>query len=55
MMDSTAWMWLAAAMIPATLFLVWRLLLLDRRERVLRGRLEGFRGPIRANANITGG
>ena len=54
-MNNIAWAWLGAAMIPATLFVVWRLLILDKRERVLRGRLEVFRGPIRANSNITGG
>ena len=47
-----AQIWLAVVLIPATLLAAWRLWVLDQRERVQRVRLEAFRGPIRANAQI---
>ena len=46
------WTWLAVAMIPATLAAGWRLWVVDKRDRIQRLRLEAFRGPIRANAQV---
>jgi tight adherence protein C len=53
-MTNTAqlWTWLAVAMIPATLFAAWRLWVVEKRDRIQRLRLEAFRGPIRANAQV---
>jgi len=41
------WWWLAVTMIPATVLVGWRLWVIDRRDRVQRLRLEGFRGLSR--------
>ena len=46
------WTWLAVAMIPATLAAGWRLWVVEKRGRIQRLRLEAFRGPIRANAQV---
>ena len=46
------WTWLAVAMITATLAAGWRLWMVDKRDRIQRLRLEAFRGPIRANAQV---
>jgi len=41
------WQWLAAVTIPAAALSGWRLWIIERRERVQRTRLDGFRGEIR--------
>ena len=46
------WMWLAVAMIPATLAAGWRFWVVEKRDRIQRLRLKAFRGPIRANAQV---
>jgi len=52
MNNSQMWVWLTVVMLPATLLAAWRLWVLDKRERAQRLRLETFRGPIRADAQV---
>lgn len=52
MNSAQMWVWLASTLLPVTILAGWRLLVLDKRERVQRGRLEAYRGPIRANAQV---